>query len=421
MTKIKRLIMDDGERLSVLVDCSGMPLFDPNLFVTRTVRNAGLSISSIEAHLRAIQSLMAWERDFNIDVTRRFSSGGLLEELEIESLLYFLSLTQETIRKVQRGVKLLPGAYKYKDSEVTYATIGYAAEYLGYLIKGYSPDPGRAVHAEDMVSIIKRRRVKQKTHLNDFEDKALTEEEEATVLDALDPDSPSNPWSRSEAVRWRNAVMFLVLKETGIRRGELANIRIPDIDFRSRYLHVKRRHHSKSDPRVAQPNVKTRERKIALSEALCGAIEDYVNTHRRCNKVARQHDILFVSHQGKTLGRPIALVTINYVFRCLQKAAPALSGLHPHRLRHHANYDFSRALDEAYAGKSAEERQKADEQLRSKKFGWSPTGTEQTRYNQRYIQEKVDEATDLRNAKFTSVEQKELLHKLSKQQSGGEA
>lgn len=412
MARIRRLITGDGERVSVLVDRSGMPLYDPNLFITRSVRNANKSVSYADAHLRAILSLIAWEKDFGIDLKVRFRSGELLTDLEVESLTNFLSLTQETVEKIQRGAKLLPKAYKFKSSEVAYSAIGYVAEYLGYLVKAHSPSPSRAEDATEFTALLKKRRAKTKTHLNEFKDKALTEEELLAVWDALRVDSPNNPWPRSEAVRLRNAIMFLVLYETGIRRGELGNIRIGDVDFRTYSLKIRRRQNSLSDPRARQPNVKTRERTIPLTEGLCRHLEEYVGNHRRCNVVARRHDILFVSHQGSTLGQPLAVDSINYVFRCLQKAVPGLSDIHPHRLRHHANYELSQIIDEQFKGRPPEERQKADEQLRAQMMGWSPTGTQQARYNQRYIQEKVHEATRNRNAKFSSEERRNVLNRI---------
>jgi integrase len=419
MTGIRRLITADGERISVLVDHFGMPFYDPNLFVTRNVRNASKSVSYVESHLRAIISVMAWEKDSGIDLKDRFSSGELLSELELESLTDFLSYRHETVEKLLDGVKLLPKAYKYKSSEVTYSTVGYVADYLDYLIKTHSPHPDRARTASEFKALIKKRRVRTRTHLNELEDKAMTEEEEFFVWDALDPNSPNNPWPRSEAVRVRNAIMFLVLYETGIRRGELGNVRIDDIDFRTRTLKIRRRQNSRSDPRVRQPNVKTRERSIPLSEDLSAQIEDYIATHRRCNKVARsQHNILFVSHQGKSMGQPLAVDSVNYVFRSLKKSIPALSEMHPHRLRHHANYLLSVTLDEAFKDLPLEERQKVDEQLRSQMFGWSSTGSQQGRYNKRYIQQMVREAMEKRNEKFSSVANKARLKRMTGNNSG---
>ncbi|EHJ04231.1 tyrosine-type recombinase/integrase [Marinobacter manganoxydans] len=263
-------------------------------------------------------------------------------------------------------------------------------------------------------------RAKTKTHLNEFEDKALTEEELAAVWDALRVDSPNNPWPRLEAVRVRNAIMFLVLYETGIRRGELGNIRVSDVNFRTHTLKIRRRQNSKSDPRTRQPNVKTRERGLPISEELSGHIEAYVLNERRCNRAARKHDILFVSHQGATLGHPLAMDSINYVFRCLQATVPALSGIHPHRLRHHANYEITLTIDEKYKGRPPEERQKADQQIRSQIMGWSPTGTQQARYNKRYTQEKVEEATSNRNEKFSSDERRRVLNTFLDNQPSGE-
>ncbi len=65
----------------------------------------------------------------------------------------------------------------------------------------------------------------------------------------------------------RNALLVRWFYELGLRRGEVLNVKIPDINFQSEELTVVRRADDPEDPRKDQPLVKTRDRKIPLSPA----------------------------------------------------------------------------------------------------------------------------------------------------------
>jgi integrase len=411
MWQIRRVKFEDGERYVMLTDRVGMPLYEPNLFVTNEFRNSGKSVSTMEAVLRSIQSFLAWEQDQGIDVIERFKAGEFLAEVEIEALTSFLSYRQDTADKILAGAKLVPSAYRYKNSMSVATAVAYVAEYLGFLFKNFSPHQDKSRLANEFVLIIKKRKPKVRSYLNELEDKALTPEELDAIKDVIQVDSPKNVWKGSETQRLRNLIMYYILFETGIRRGELANLRVSDIEFAKRALKIRRRQHSKSDPRVEQPNVKTRERTIPLSEGLISAIYAYLVEHRNKSNKARLHDILFVSHHPRNEGQPLSLSAINKVFQTLQERVPALSNLHPHRLRHHANYELSLVLDEKFKNMSSEDKAKMDAQVRSPFMGWSPTGGQQARYNKRFIMEEVEDMQRRREEQFGRKENSDILRK----------
>jgi hypothetical protein len=84
--EIRLVVLDDGERMSLLVDKSGMPIYFPALFITTQVRNAGRSANTISAHLGAIKRLYAWAHVNGIDLEQRLSSRSYLTDPELESL-----------------------------------------------------------------------------------------------------------------------------------------------------------------------------------------------------------------------------------------------------------------------------------------------------------------------------------------------
>src|SRR5690606_14541625 len=70
-------------------------------------------------------------------------------------------------------------------------------------------------------------------------------------------DAPSNPF-RNDGVRLRNAIIFGVLRYTGMRRGELLSLRVDQIDFGEEpLLWVRRNQDDRHDPRPNQPSTKT--------------------------------------------------------------------------------------------------------------------------------------------------------------------
>ncbi len=62
----------------------------------------------------------------------------------------------------------------------------------------------------------------------------------------VEPACPDNPFS--PLVKNRNSLMFRVMHETGMRSGEVLQIKIPDIVFPGEKIKVRRRH---DDPEVA--------------------------------------------------------------------------------------------------------------------------------------------------------------------------
>ncbi len=87
---LRRVKSSNGERLIVLVDELGMPLFYPALYVTVHMRGRSLALNTIQSALSALKAMYAWQRYYNIDVESRFSSGELLLSHEIHSLRDFM-------------------------------------------------------------------------------------------------------------------------------------------------------------------------------------------------------------------------------------------------------------------------------------------------------------------------------------------
>ncbi|WP_374762262.1 tyrosine-type recombinase/integrase [Massilia scottii] len=99
----------------------------------------------------------------------------------------------------------------------------------------------------------------------------------------MGPTSPDNPWHGNFA-RERNFLLIQWLEALGIRRGELLGIRISDIDFRNNTVQILRRADDPSDPRRYQPNAKTLDRVLPLSDGLVQMTQNYIINIRRGKK-----------------------------------------------------------------------------------------------------------------------------------------
>ncbi|WP_256663360.1 hypothetical protein [Pseudomonas sp. SJZ131] len=156
---LRRVNSSNGERLIVLVDELGMPLFYPALYVTVHMRGRSLALNTIQSALSALKAMYAWQRYYNIDVESRFSSGELLLSHEIHSLRDFM---QKPLADEDRGSGILISRTVRTVSKGNqYTRMSVIADYLGFLADQNLPT---SVPSHDgigrMVSQIKANRPK---------------------------------------------------------------------------------------------------------------------------------------------------------------------------------------------------------------------------------------------------------------------
>lgn len=381
---VRRFTGSDGERHAMLMDEAGMPLFYPALWVTVILRGGARAVNTIHNALNAIKCLYAWQEVYALDVEQRFSSGALLKANEVHSLRDFL---QES-RRQKVGGKVVPFSHKRKavSSSSQYARMTVAAEYLEFLARRLSPSSEVAEkRITTMVAQIKANRPNQttKTIGGERDDKHL----EDSVLDALEaklkPGTEENPFTYY-SVQFRNALMFAILRTTGMRRGELLNLKVDDIDFAVNILRIVRRPDSPHDIRRYQPVAKTRERQFPIDAELANRIHEYVAQHRSRLAAAKRHGYLFVVHkEGPYQGAPMS----NSAFSKFIEGLKEIVGtIHAHKLRHHWNYSFSSLSTEKGLPAAREEK------LRSYLMGWEQTSGTAAIYNRRHIKKEAGES-----------------------------
>lgn len=393
---LRRIKSETGERFALLVDDEGIPLFYPALYVSACMRGRSLALNTIQNALHAIKALYSCQAYFQVDYELRFSQGKLLQPHEVHSLRDFMQkpLSSEKNEKI-----ISISRPKSVSAANQYSRLSVIAEYLGFLaIQLHPPTVESGTNIAAMVAQIKANRpiISSKSKV-DKDEKQLDD----LVLDALEmalqPGSSNNP-AHNHSVQFRNALMFTLLRSSGLRRGELLNLKVEDIDFAKNTLRVVRRPDTKGDSRVYQPVAKTRERTFPLVPELIQKIHEYVVKYRKKIPNTKNHGYIFVTHKtGNSQGNPLSNAWFGKFIGELKNIVTGANSIHAHSLRHHWNYSFSRICEKQGLTPEREEK------IRSYLMGWSETSGTATTYNRRHVKEQAREAV-------LELQQKNLKH-----------
>ncbi|MDF9775408.1 tyrosine-type recombinase/integrase [Pseudomonas baetica] len=398
---IKHIQFRQGERHKVLVDAqTGIPLYYPSLFITTQVRAGGFSVSTVQASLTALKVLYAWQANQGINLEELFSAGKLLRLEEITSLVGFSArlLREERRQKTSKLVLLRLNAGRAVtrgianvSAQTQFTRLSIISKYLGFLaetLRTGRNNCGSDSSVNEMVGRINAYRPKA-TNLTsvDRDEKGLDLRVVDEVLEYLRPGHPQNPFA-DKGVQQRNHLIMTLLRYLGIRRGELLNLRVEDVDFSKSTISIVRRADSPLDSRRYQPLVKTQPRNIPINDALQKALSDYILRFRARFRQAKRHPYLLVAHKaGPSQGSPLSNSSFGKLMATVQGMTHEFAAIHAHAFRHTWNYDFSRITDAA-GGVMPEQEQR----MRAYLMGWSETSDTAATYNKRHIKEKAAKA-----------------------------
>jgi len=393
----KSFIMDSGERYCHMIDAnSGEPVFHPNLYVTTQIRNNSLSFSTVSAAVSNLVIFMRFLSRRNIDLEERIRTRRFFAEHELDALRDFTQLRFKRVSRIKLPADSMFTLEELEESEGTvengtqYSRLTTIALYFEWLVGSVLINPSfeDTEMVKRIVEQIKTRRPKKKGRNETDAVKSLNDDELDKLFEVLKLDSEFNPFT--EEVRRRNRLMILLMYHLGIRRGELLNLRISDIDMNSNQLSIVRRPDDRFDSRVYEPNVKTLERTHPIKDSLVEEIQQYIVVDRRKVKIARRHAFLFVTHKkGPTYGNPISISGYNKVIGLVREVAPLLYRFTGHKLRHSWNDMFSERMDNMDIPYTEEKQ----EQIRSYLMGWSPGSGTAATYNKRFIKKEAGKAS----------------------------
>lgn len=424
---VRWLLFDDGERFPILVSsANGQPLFHPTVYTIALLRGRGVASNTLLADSRAILHLYVWAALEKLDLEGSLRSGKFLTIPEIESLAQAMRqplralLSEQAYERVgskRSGTDSLERFRKRspdgRGAQVALNTTGMRLRYICSYLDWFTLDHLAVVKESDrtayesgrkrMLDAIGARVPTLRMRPHEDARQGLAPQTLTKLLSVIDRTFAENPW-KDDGVRTRNQLLIMILLQLGIRRGEALGIRIEHIDLRQNTLLILRAADDPTDPRKYQPNTKTRDRKLPLSDDLADMIHHYITRVRNKVEGARYHSFLFAAHDS---GRPMSLTAFAKVFHTLRERVPDLpDDLCAHMCRHTWNDRFSELMDSL--GTSEENEKK----LRSYLMGWSESSETAAGYTRRYTKRR---ATEL------SIEmQKSLTGEGKKDQHGGE-
>lgn len=394
----KRVKFQNGERHSVLLGPSGLPVHEATLFLLG-FRTRGLAANTIHI-VCTVLTIVHRELDAaGINLMERLQRAQFLTTLELDRLAtaaqYRIEdLTEEeepkrkarviSIHRVHPKSKLAIEPPPQVDLKTRAARLHYIAQYLEFLagyVKGTLPRAQARELAEDAQQGLKAFRAgipRAPTRAKLDARTGLSKEERSLLLQVAHPDSAKNPWKR-DFTRRRNWVILVLLLATGMRRGELLGLKIKDLHSNEPKLNILRRADDVRDPRPIEPNTKTGERTLTLPKSTMRLLWRYINEDRRAISAARKHDYVMVSDDGS----PFSLSSIDKLFKGLRSTDPGLpKSLTCHVLRHTWNDSFSELADAL--GLSPEIEQKA----RNEQQGWTDNSQMAVTYTRRSTMQK---------------------------------
>lgn len=222
----------------------------------------------------------------------------------------------------------------------------------------------------------------------------------------FDPHSDRNPF-KSEALRWRNLLIFMLLLRLGLRRGEAAilaaNAIKDDTDpaTGNTVIWIDVEGVPDEDPRYEQPGLKTvlARRQLPVPQEIAFLSDAYVQNYR-----GRTHHPFLLMSQKRL---PISLRAMNEVFetataalsdparRSLEKQG--LSGVSCHDLRHTCAVVRMRRYQDA-----GDDVTRAMERLRLF-FGWSPKSDMPRLYARAYFETSLAQVWDEKFDRFVNA------------------
>ncbi|NKJ48796.1 hypothetical protein CIC12_19035 [Burkholderia sp. SG-MS1] len=413
----RELRASSGERFAILLYADGgHPLYWPNLFALTQLRACSLATNTICRALQNIGFLHQWAAAREIDIDHRLVHGDFLTLDEVESLANELRYSRRYLvrkgkagghpkrhsleavrRKLRTHTARTVGTYEasIRIADIALYLEWHATRRTTKLVDAAAGSHLRAL-TQSVINHLRSLKPKSKSSDSDVGRTGLLPTQRSVLLGAIRPDSEANPF-RGEFQRLRNYLYISLAYQVGYRRGESLQLKVEDIDVHLRLLRIHRSADDKSDLRSVQPRTKTLARTVPLSAELAEELYDYID--RVWSKIPvsqRRHGFVWTTVNG----HPLALSTVNDMFRRLRKAVPDLPpDLTPHTLRHDWNERFSEAIDalppERKPGDDKESR------TRCHMMGWTAGSSMAGNYTRRYVREKAAEIAEEMTRRLT--------------------
>lgn len=367
MYRLSVHVFGQGERVPMLQDAHGIPLFYPTLFATAQLRNAGAAVNTIRNKLADILVLLRWEELQGRNLHEEFERGCWLSVADVASIRDFAKLDMRNLESGSRAkssrdssvIDFLEARVELSRAQSSIGgqqhynrltTIADYLEFLASVVVSRSRSQNTASEIAAMVKTIRKHRPRGMTsRFNDDLDYRSPPLDIVERFMSIGSEENSHNPFRTPSIRLRNAIIFGLLRHTGMRLGEMLSLRIDQIELgQEPRVWVRRNQDDSYDSRRYQPVAKTKERLLPLPAALADQIQRYIMQVRAKINPARRHPYLIVSHRrDKHWGRPLSVSAVNSkIFSRMRAVDPAFENMHPHAFRYNFNDQISIAIDD---------------------------------------------------------------------------
>lgn len=402
---------------------TGVPDFDASLWVVTTLRGKGCASSTIEQALRSLIVLYKVLHANKINLHKRLSEESFLNPAECELIAKVSKLKSAAIitktkefqevdktRKINSVVtmekyrlSMKSGVHEaYVDASTAAIRLGYIRAFLFWrinreILRSTRNIKTSLIELRNFVDVELKNKtptVKGRTTLGDR--MGINQKSQNYLRQIVKTEHPQNPW-KSEFIRARNQLIVNALLSLGIRRGELLGLQMNDLKPQIQEIHILRRPDDEHDFRLDEPNTKTRDRILPLSDDLYRLVKAYMPLRHAI--VHGSHNFLIVTN----IGNPLSKSGLQRVFDDLN-SIPELPVVVPHILRHTFFENLADELSRAGIG---------DIEILSylrQQGGWSDTSDTPRRYTKRFAQERANKASLSMQKKLLINQPPEELH-----------
>ena len=395
--RIHEAILEDGERLPLLVDHAGNVPFLPSLYVMGALRPRDAS-STISIKLNAIKLLYLWAAARGLDIEARFGCEEMLSLIEIDNLVYhsrfqldqFKPSPQSSNSKV---IDLKPDNITVVDYTTQAKRLHDITHYLNWITHELMKNIDRKnPKYEYMLTTLNRVLTAIKSRIPNRisasssrinPPKGFSREIQQRILEVIEPPHPDNPF-KNEFVKIRNQLYVTICIALGPRIGESLNIKLQDIDLSGDRpkIRIRRRPDDPEEDRSRAPRVKTLERTLPVAREWAALIHNYLNRYRKRLRKARKHHFLFVARDGEKLSYASAC----QIFATLKNRVDGIpTNFSQHLCRHAWNERFSEQAE--MKGLTPDEIREARRNI----MGWGISSRMPERYDRRFAQKKAED------------------------------
>jgi integrase len=325
-----------GERFPVLLTLNWIPVPLPTRYTVHKLRDSD-QLETIVGKLRAIRFLYQWSAEYTprIDLEERIRSGEFLTTAHLLSFKEWVR-SRKNMNVVQMRTEVLPGDKVAVSNNTVNTYIDAVRDFLvwAHETQGGAGEPELNRHATKW-------NANKLTATPARALFALTPEQQRRLLQHVHPCSPTNPFH--EPIRLRNYLIVCVLLYCGVRRGELLKIRVGDAQTKggdTGYITVVRRPDDPADPRSHPPSVKTRGRRLYISDELRGLLVAYLRQRKS------KQPYLFVDPET---GFPLSGGAITVMIDRIRTTDPMLleTGMTAHSLRRSFEENLTPVLEKS--------------------------------------------------------------------------